>query len=114
PLPRLAVADLPLRVHARQEQLAVLLDHAADAQALDDVGADSDDFHGSLARVPHPESPADLSTAAAPLYNPSRSPPICSRVQVSVEGSRPWRRRPCSPTCPRPSGRPSCTWRVRC
>src|SRR5262249_2844981 len=45
PLPRLAVADLPLRVHAPQKQLAMLLDHVADAHAFDDVCTDSNDFH---------------------------------------------------------------------
>src|SRR5262249_59134337 len=45
PLARLAVAHLALGVDAAQEQLAVLLDHAADAQALHDVGADANDFH---------------------------------------------------------------------
>src|SRR5205823_13204145 len=44
-LAALTVTDLPPGVDARQEQLAVLLDHAADAQAFHDVGADSNDFH---------------------------------------------------------------------
>src|SRR5207302_817061 len=41
----LAVADLPVGVHPRQEHFAVLFDHAADAQAFDDIGADAKDFH---------------------------------------------------------------------
>src|SRR5205807_10423097 len=45
PFACLAVADLAFGVDAVEEQLAVLLDHAADAQALDDVRADSNDFH---------------------------------------------------------------------
>ena len=44
-LSRLAVADLALGVDPAQEQLAVLLDHLADARAFDDVGADSQDLH---------------------------------------------------------------------
>ena len=41
----LAVADLALGVDAVEEQLAVAVDHPLDAQALDDVRADADDFH---------------------------------------------------------------------
>ena len=41
----LAIANFPRRVDAVQKQLPVLLDHAADPQALHDVCADSDDFH---------------------------------------------------------------------
>src|SRR5262249_10531845 len=37
--------------HAREEQFAVLLDHAGNAQALDDVRADSDDVHASRGQV---------------------------------------------------------------
>ncbi len=44
-LPSLAVADLALGVDAAEEQLAVVLDHLADSRALDDVGADPQDFH---------------------------------------------------------------------
>src|SRR5262249_45286699 len=47
-LPRLAVADLALGVHAAEEQLAVLLDHLADPRAFDDVGADPQDLHRQL------------------------------------------------------------------
>src|SRR3954469_15897649 len=48
-LARLAVANLALGVDPAQEQLAVLLDHLADARTLDDIGTDSQDFH-ALAR----------------------------------------------------------------
>jgi hypothetical protein len=41
----LTITHLAFRVHAQQKQLAVFLDHAADAQAFDDICADSNDFH---------------------------------------------------------------------
>src|SRR5438132_3551173 len=37
----LAIADFTLRVHPRQEDLAMLLDHAADAQTLPNFSADA-------------------------------------------------------------------------
>ena len=43
--PRLAIADLTLGVNAAEKHFAVVLDHLADARALDDVGADSQYFH---------------------------------------------------------------------
>src|SRR5262249_8760429 len=73
-LAALAVADLLLGVDARQEHLAVFLDHAGDAQAFDNVGADSNDFHD---RSPSPGAtrrPTDLSKPGPPLYNPKVIP----------------------------------------
>jgi hypothetical protein len=44
--PRLAEADFLFREDAPQKQLAVLFDHAADAQTFHDFSADADDVHG--------------------------------------------------------------------
>jgi hypothetical protein len=43
--PSLAVTDLAFGVHPAQEELAVVLDHLADARAFDNVGADPEDLH---------------------------------------------------------------------
>src|SRR5262249_46458518 len=63
-LAALTVADLPPGVDARQEQLAVLLDHAPDAQTFHDVGADSNDFHD-------PTVPATSSSLLLILAEPA-------------------------------------------
>src|SRR4051812_40609495 len=61
PLAALAVADLVIGVDAHQEHLAVFLDHAGDAQALDDVSADSNDFHDRSPSLGVTLDPTDLS-----------------------------------------------------
>src|SRR2546426_9004664 len=78
-LARLAVTDFACRVHPRQKQLAVLLDHAADPQALHDIRTDADDFHGDTLVYPWgqvptcPFSPPASWKLAATIYAP-RSP----------------------------------------
>src|SRR5262249_7607307 len=71
--PGLAVADFPFRIDSVQEQFTVLLDHAADAQAFYDIGADSNDFHARLTSRWARSSPADLSKDGPGLYNPISS-----------------------------------------
>ncbi len=70
PLALLAVADLAVGVDAGQEQLAVLLDHPADAQAFHDVRADSNDFHDAPAGFAGPlQKPFLLILANRRLYD---------------------------------------------
>ena len=44
-----AILDFVRRIDARQEQLAMPLDHLRDPQAFDDVGADANDAHDPVA-----------------------------------------------------------------
>lgn len=43
-----AILDLVLGVDPIDEHLAMTFDHLGDPQALDDVGSDSDNFHGYM------------------------------------------------------------------
>jgi hypothetical protein len=47
---RLAETYFAVGVDPRQKQFTVRLDHAADAQAFHNVGADPNDFHDVLRR----------------------------------------------------------------
>ena len=80
-LARLAVADLALGVDPAQEQLAVLLDHLADARALDDVGADPQDFHAPSA------SERVIEASATPENQSNRRPRRAKRANVESSGA---------------------------
>src|SRR5206468_1652394 len=84
-LARLAVADLLLRIHSAQEQLAVLLDHLADARALDDIGADSQNEHTRTIRMRWgPRRAVAGSVPKQPVYSRPPAPAtITSRLRTA-------------------------------
>ncbi len=64
-LPGLAITDFAFGVHPAQEELAVVLDHLADARAFDDVGADSKDLHSSPSSRHHARRSSGSPVAVA-------------------------------------------------
>ena len=88
-LPRLAIADLTFGINAAQEELAVVLDHLADARAFDDVGADSEDFHSAPSSGAHARSGHSMRTDCETAKKGPASVFSLHPVREEHQGKRP-------------------------